>query len=226
VITKPLVFVSSTSTLQDERRTLRQALPAIYELYLYEEDRARRASPEKHVRARIERADVFLGILAGDYGTPFPGAGEKRSIVEWEHDVAMRRSGLEVFAFVKEIPSAQRDPRQQSFIERLQGFDDGLWRRTYQTPADLADQVHVSLEQWLAEFYTRFRDRRAAFRTFLALPLTAVPIMSVLGLLAVVLSGQASSLPRNAIVGLCLTVEVIVALCGVVLLWVSGGARE
>ena len=43
MISKPLVFVSSTSGLAEERRELEARLSRVYELYLYEEDRARGA---------------------------------------------------------------------------------------------------------------------------------------------------------------------------------------
>jgi hypothetical protein len=107
------VFLSSTSELEQERRSLREKLPPrVYDLYLFEEDRARRMSPEEHCRRQIEQAHVFLGLLGPGYGSPFPGSKPERSIVEWEHDVAMGQSGLEVLSFVKDLGKGEvRDPR-------------------------------------------------------------------------------------------------------------------
>ena len=225
MISKPLVFVSSTSSLAEERERLRRELPSIYEVYLFEEDRARRSSPEKHCRRKIEQSDVFLGLLGSDYGSAFPG--DSRSIVEWEHDVALSHSDLEVLGFVKEIdPGQTRDPRQQAFIDRLSGFREGAWRRTYRTPSDLVQDARASLEQWLAEFFAAFRDRRARLRSLLALPLTAVSVASVAALTALAASGQDSRLTRSAMIALCLSVELIVVLSGIVLLSLSGGSDE
>jgi len=225
MISKPFVFVSSTSSLKDERLELRRALPSVYEVYLYEEDRARRASPEQHCRRQIQRADVFLGILGPDYGSGFPG--EACSIVEWEHDVAMSRPDLDILGFVKELRrSEERDPRQQAFIDRISQFRGGVWRRTYRTPSELVADAHASLEQWLAEFFAAFRDRRAVLRRVLTFPLTALPAAGVLGLVGVAVSAAASRLTTNSMIGLCLTVEAMVALCGVGLLWVWGGSHE
>jgi hypothetical protein len=225
MISKPFVFVSSTSSLTEERHELRRALPSIYEVYLYEEDRARRASPEQHCRRQIQRADVFLGVLGPDYGSAFPG--EDRSIVEWEHNLAMGRPDLDMLGFVKEIGRSEvRDPRQQAFIDRISQFRGGVWRRTYRTSSELVADARTSLEQWLAEFFTAFRDRRAVLRRVLTFPLTALPVASVLGLVGIAASSTASRLTTNSMIGLCLTVEAIVALCGVGLLWVSGGSHE
>src|SRR5438045_9495902 len=107
MISKPLVFVSSTSGLAEERRELEARLSRVYELYLYEEDRARGASPEQHCRDMINQSDVFLGVLGLDYGSGFPGADGKRSIVEWEFDAAQSRSDLEILTFVRQLRAGE-----------------------------------------------------------------------------------------------------------------------
>lgn len=225
MISKPLDFVSSTSALAEERRRLRQELPSVYELYLFEEDRARGASPESRCRQQIERCDVFVGILGGEYGSAFPGGS--CSLVEWEHEVAGSRGDVESLEFVKQLgPGEARDPRQQAFIDRLSQFRTGRWVKSYRTPTELVADARASLESWLAEFYTAFRGRRAALRRVLTLPLTALPIACVLLLAALAGSSRASQLTAHSMIGLCLTVEVLVMLCGVVLLWLTGGSHE
>jgi len=209
---KLFVFVSSTSALADERRHLRDELQATYELYLYEQDRPRRSSPEEHSRAQIEKADVFLGILGGDYGSLFSDADRPRSIVEWEHDVARDIDDLEAMVFVKELPTAERDPRQQAFIDGLTAFRGGLWRQTYLTPTQFARLAHIALERWLGERFTADRDASADRQRRWAGPLGVVAAGVVLVLLGVVLA-QGQALSTNAMVGLCMTVTLFVASC-------------
>jgi len=225
MISKPLVFVSSTSGLAEERLRLRQELPSVYELYLFEEDRARSASPESHCRQQIERCDVFVGVLGGDYGSAFPG--RSCSIVEWEHELAGQRGDVETLEFVKELgPGEARDPRQQAFIDRLAQFRTGMWVKSYRTPTELVASAHASLERWLVEFYAAFRDRRAAVRRMLIIPLTGLPTACVLFLGALAGSSRALQLTTSSMIGLCLTVAALVMLCGVVLLWLTGGSHE
>ncbi|MCL4846880.1 MAG: DUF4062 domain-containing protein [Acidobacteria bacterium] len=225
MIAKPLVFVSSTSQLDEERRRLREELPRVYELYLFELDRARRTSPERRCREQIERCDVFLGILGTDYGSAFPG--EARSIVEWEHDQAASRDDLEILGFVKTPGAGEtRDPRQQAFLDRLSHFRHGAWLKAYVTPPELVATARASLEQWLAEFFTAVRERQATLLRTATIPLTVVPTALVVGLVGLVLSSGASRLTSHAMVGLCLSVEALVVLCFVLWLRLSGGQHD
>src|SRR5438105_971267 len=146
MISKPLVFVSSTSGLEEERRELEAKLPNIYELYLYEDDRARGASPEQHCREMISQSDVFLGVLGPDYGSGFPGADGKRSIVEWEFDTAQARSDLEILTFVRQLGAGEsRVPEQQTFVDKVKGFRAGHWCKEYATPPELVELARTSL---------------------------------------------------------------------------------
>lgn len=137
-------------------------LRPLYDLYLYEEDRARGTSPEQRCREQIERCHVFIGILGNRYGSPLPDDEGQRSIVEWELDTARTtRADLEIMPFVRKGADTGGDPRQASFLARLTDFRTGR--------ADSAREV---------------ARRRRLIRTYLALlvvPLAAVAALLLFG---------------------------------------------
>ena len=221
MITKPAVFVSSTSKMADERQELRKRLPSIYELYLYEWDRAGRGSPEDRLRAMLGQSDVFLGVLGPDYGSLYPG--QQRSIVEWEFDTARELGKLEIFTFVKN-PSAgeAREQPQEAFLSRIKGFKTGVWMHFFATPSELADEARESLEGWLAEVYreTKKANRPLARRVWIIA--IVLSLLAIVGLGAV-LTMRGASLSTSAIITLCSCTFVVVALCLVSALFVDLG---
>jgi hypothetical protein len=56
----PLVFISSTSDLKQERLAVAGKLRLTYEPYLYEEEGAGSKSPADRCREMIEASDVFV----------------------------------------------------------------------------------------------------------------------------------------------------------------------
>ncbi len=227
MISKPLVFLSSTSRLEEERRELAAKLPRIYELYLYEWDRARGASPEDHCRKMINKSDVFLAVLGADYGSVVPGADNKQSIVEWEFETAQSRTNLEVLTFIRQLAGEEsRVPEQEDFVERMKGFRGGHWCHEYSTPPELVERARASLEQWLAEFWVQMQEAR------LSLAKRAVPVLAgiagtaVIVLCLSVVLGLSSALTRNAIIGICASVACFVAVCGILAFRLTGGRNE
>jgi len=228
VTTRPLVFVSSTSDLSAERRALAAELRPVYDLYLYEEDRARGASPEQRCREQIARCHVFLGVLGESYGSPLPGDAAQRSIVEWEFDTAReaRRENLEIMPFVKHGADAGGDPRQRSFLGRLTDFRTGLWCRFFDSPQGLVAEARKSLERWLVEYWSL--SQGAGRKQSLALHRRLLPAVALLValLLAVSLTPLSELVSRNALIALGATVAVVVVLALVLLLTESGGRSE
>jgi Domain of unknown function (DUF4062) len=221
MITKPAVFVSSTSKMTTERQELRKRLPSIYELYLYEWDRAGRGSPEERCRAMLEQSDVFVGVLGPDYGSLYPG--QQRSIVEWEFDTARELGKLAIFTFVKSPePGETREQPQEAFLSRIGGFTSGVWMHFFATPTELAEEARDSLESWLAEVYreTKTANRPLAKRVWIVAVLLA--ILAIVGLGAV-LALRGSSLSTPAIIILCACTFVVVAGCLVSALFVDLG---
>lgn len=223
--TKPLVFISSTSDMEAERQALAAELRPVYDLYLFEEDRARGASPEARCRAQIEGCDVFVGVLGGSYGSPFPG--DERSIVEWEFDTARSvREDLEIMPFVEQGAGAGGDPRQQAFLARLSDFQSGLWCRFFDSSESLVRQARRSLEAWLVEFWGKMQA--AQMRSTVRLHRAILPAAALLValLLTVALTPLRSLLSTSALVALAVTVAVAILLALVLLVAESLGGRS
>ena len=227
MINKPLVFLSSTSRLEEERHELTTKIPRIYELYLYEWDRARGASPEERCREMINKSDVFLGVLGSDYGSAFPGADNKRSIVEWEFETAQSRSTLEVMTFIRQLAGGEsRVPEQQAFVDRVKGFREGHWCQEYATSTELVEQARASLEQWLAEFWVRMQEARRSLGNAAIPKLGGIAGAAVLALCLFLILGPSSAVTRNAMIGICASVASVVAVCGILALRLIGGRNE
>jgi hypothetical protein len=227
MITKPLVFVSSTSRCDEERQALQKGLHGPYELYFFEEDRARGASPEARCKSMIEQSDAFVSLIGPDYGSEFPGAEPPRSIVEWELDEAVRQGHAEILPFVRKLePGETYDPRQKQFVDRVRDFRTGAWCRFYSTAAELVDSVRQSLERWLGEVWSRLTEerqrlRRVAVPLFLALALIFGVLVAVVAGHAIwgeLLGTQALLLFGSAFAG--------VAMCGMVTFWLYGGRHD
>jgi hypothetical protein len=223
---KPLVFVSSTSDLGAERQALAAELRPVYDVYLFEEDRARGTSPEERCREQIERCHVFVGILGGHYGSPLPDDAKQRSIVEWEFDTAReaRRDDLEIMPFVRQGADAGGDPRQTRFLGRLTDFKTGLWCRFFDTPESLVNQARKSLERWLVEFWGQMQQARHRASVRLQRVLLPAVALLVALLLAVSLTPLRELLSRASLIALGVTVAAAVLL-GLVLLLAESRAR-
>jgi hypothetical protein len=220
---KPIVFISSTSDLSEERKALLANLGTLYEPYLYEEDRARRGSPEERCREMIERSHVFVGILGAAYGTPFP-SDPQRSIVEWEIDTARRREDIEIMAFVKRLPpGAEVDPRQKQLLDRVTDFESGFWCKAFESTESLVQLVRSSLESWLVEFWGRMQRRQLQGALGLHKILVAVAALAVLGLVLIAATPLRGQLTTGALIAVSGTVAALVLLCIILLVAETGG---
>jgi len=220
---KPIVFISSTSDLSEERKALLANLGSLYEPYLFEEDRARRGSPEERCREMIESSNVFVGILGATYGTPFPG-DRQRSIVEWEIDTARQCEDVEIMAFLKKLPpGAEIDPRQQQLLDRVSAFESGFWCKVFESTESLVQLVRSSLEGWLVEFWGRVQQRQ--FRGALSLHrvLASVAAALVLALAVLAATPLRSQFTTASLIAVSVAVAALILLCVVLLVAETGG---
>lgn len=217
---KPLLFISSTSDLQEERSAIEAALPASVEAYRYERETARRESPRKRLERVLQRTDVFVSILGSRYGSLFPGDDKERSIVEWEFDTAYGNEQTEIFALPKvcENPDAIEE-RQRSFIERLQDFDTGIWLKPFESLTQLERDFTKALIDWLTRFYDRSYATAAesaagtaGTRSGKTLRRVAVAALSM-ALLGAAAALQANWLSTNGVVMLCILLAVLIVAC-------------
>ncbi len=188
MIVKPLVFISSTSDRQADRAALANALGPTFEPYLFEQDRARGASPRQRCAEMIDSCDGFIGILGTEYGSSYEEPDEQmdggRSITEWEFDTASERADLEMMMFVSsDVGSSPVDSHQQSFLDRVESFHSGKWCKFFSSPVELVALVKSSLVQWLAEYLVQAKTRGGQLvrkRARLGFILTAVIMLLVL----------------------------------------------
>lgn len=190
----PLVFISSTSDLVDEREALANKLPPMYDPYLFERDRARSQSPEAHCREMIEQSDVFVCLLGFNYGSLYSFEVEgARSIVEWEFDTARSRADIELMVFRKD-PLPGIDQRQQEFLNRVSGFQEGVWLKRFRSPDELVCQVGESLLRWLVEFRAKVKAARLRHRAAVRRWFVGLTLLSVGALIGVLIGREAFTL--------------------------------
>ena len=220
---KPIVFISSTSDLSEERKALLANLGKLYEPYLFEDDRARRKSPEERCREMIESSHVFVGVLGATYGTPFP-SDPQRSIVEWEIDTARQREDVEIMAFLKKLPpGAEVDPRQKQLLDRVTGFENGVWCKVFESTESLVQLVRSSLEGWLAEFWGQMQKRQLRATVNLHKVLVPVAAVLVLGLVLLAATPLRSQFTTTSLIVVSGAVAALVLLCIVLLVAETGG---
>jgi len=211
---KPLVFVSSTSDLAAEREAVAAVLRPWFDPYLFEEDRARRQSPEEECRRMIAEADVFVGLLGTSYGSPFPASGEERSIVEWEFDLARARQDVDMMAFVRQDAAAGgADPRQQRFLEQLRGFRQGLWCKAFASRGDLVRLVRESLEGWLVEFWAQLKEAQHHVTRRAGRRLTAIAGAAIVLVMGVTLTPFRSLLSSASVLAVTAAGGSVALLC-------------
>lgn len=220
---KPLLFISSTSDLQEERSAVEAALPRSVEAYRYEQETARRESPRARLERVLQRTDVFVAILGSRYGSLYPDDEKNRSIVEWEFDTAYGNEATEIFALrkVAEKPDDVEE-RQRTFLERLENFDTGIWLKPFDTLLQLERDFTKALIDWLTRFYDRSYEVSAeslatagAVKSRKALRLAVVTVLS-LTLLGAAAALYANWLTTNGLVLLCVLVAVTIVACMIV----------
>lgn len=155
----PQVFISSTSEFAEERKALRQALSSIpdfeFKPFIYEEESARSASPEKHCRAMLDASEIVVLILGSNYGSAFPG--KPMSIVEWEYECA-KELQKELKGYVRDPAAAPLDPRQTDFVTRVRAFRGGSWFRAFGATPQLIANVVQDVKQWRLDSWKQFTD--------------------------------------------------------------------
>ena len=151
---KPLVFVSSTSDLPDDRAAVRDALAEHeVDVYLYEDD-VSGTSPRQHLEEILSRTDVYIGLFGGRYGSLLPGSDPEASIVEWEYDQASAREETAVFALQKtDVDSVEA--KQARFLQKVQSFD-GAWVKPYASIQELKRRVRRAYNRYLNRFYALY----------------------------------------------------------------------
>jgi hypothetical protein len=200
------VFISSTSDLIEERQEIADKLPRTITPYLYEKDRARRASPEEWCKKQINDSKVFVGILGGKWGTPYPAPRDEGSIVQWEFEIARDNPDLEVMTFIKKLKPEEVEANQQKFIDELSSFKTGVWRDRFGTKKDLVIDVLSSILGWHIEYVEEQGKAQAEVPPKLHKYLAPISVIALLIIaLALVLSLEYRYPPISIVIscGIC-----------------------
>jgi len=148
------IFISSTSDLVEEREATwevirqyqmeREVLP-----YISDYDLRPGETPESRILDEIKKADLFLMILGGRYGTPYPEAKKQPppSICEWEFSIAKKRH-LKMFSLEKAIPNEAVEEPQRHFRDRVREFRRGSWRRSFSNKDEFTRAFSAALMAW------------------------------------------------------------------------------
>lgn len=164
------VFVSSTSDLADERRSIKDKLKEengdSVKVWLYEEEEAVGFSPEDYCRQQIEQSEIFICILGGKYGSLYPPEYQG-SIVEFEYEESRRQLPPHLTGvFVKKLPNDEIESKQQDFRKRISKFD-GIWIKTYESVEELTSSVVKSIRKFFADNTLLLAENNILFLEFL-----------------------------------------------------------
>ena len=200
---KIFLFISSTSDLKEERQALAADLRRLYEPFLYEEFGAGGTSPEDILREKLDKSDVFIGLLGPRYGSPYKPPGDMRSIVEWEFDTARSRGGLEVMPFRKIVPKEQVEPPQLEFINRISAFGQGgMWLKDFDSPQTLVKLVRESLEGWNIRQHQKIRARSVSWLHRILAP-AALALVLLCVLVSLLFITQTVPFTQSSVFGFC-----------------------
>ena len=138
---RPRVFVSS---VMENYREIRDAAShgirqAGCEPLRAEDLSAASVSPRNACLDGVRSADALVLLLGARYGFLGPSG---LAVTEEEYNEA-RKSHKHVFVFLQD--GVAREPQQQAFVDRIQHYVDGHWRKVFNHPADLSELVRSSL---------------------------------------------------------------------------------
>src|SRR5215471_4990565 len=137
------VFVSSKmQELAPERQVLKAALDALkVDAWVFEQDAgARPESIEKAFLEEVEEADLYIGLFWREYGD--------YTIEEYEH---ARKLGKDCLIYEKRAAlNGQRDPRLQTFLDRLGNVETGLTIKWFDDPLQLSEAIKDDVAKWQA----------------------------------------------------------------------------
>ena len=92
-------------------------------------------SPRNACLDGVRSADALVLLLGGRYGFLGPSG---LAATEEEYDEA-RRHHKHIFVFLQR--GVSREPRQQAFVNRVQDYVDGHWRKVFDDAEDLSELV-------------------------------------------------------------------------------------
>ena len=96
-------------------------------------------SPRNACLDGVRSADALVLLLGARYGFVGPSG---LAVTEEEYNEA-RKNHKPVFVFLQD--GVSREPRQQAFVDSVQHYVDGHWRKVFANPADVSKLVRGAL---------------------------------------------------------------------------------
>lgn len=205
---KPILFISSTSDLVEERKAIDSVVGRSFEVYRYEEDTAGRQAPRNRLLKILGSTDVFIGILGARYGSAYPGCESDRSIVEWEFDTARDHPTAEVFAFSKKGILDEVEPEQKRFLDRLGDFTEGLWLKEFSSVDQLKDEVSKAVMNWFARFWRASYEGSSQRSKLGPVVVFALVAMSLIAIAIAAYAGKLTMIVALGLVGVAAVIAV------------------
>jgi hypothetical protein len=134
------VFVSSKmEELGPERQAIKTALNNLkVDGWMFEEDAgARPQTIRQTFLEEVKAADLYVGVFWKGYGD--------YTIEEYEHSCKL---GKDCLIYEKRPDLEGRDPRLQSFLDRVGQVETGLTIQRFETPEELAEIIQQDVQRW------------------------------------------------------------------------------
>src|SRR5213076_1608256 len=128
------VFISSVRRgLEDERDALPGLILALgHEPLRFEAFTAQPVASRAACLEGVERSDAYLLLLGAAYGDPVFDSGLSPTEEEWN---VARRRGIPILVFRKQ--NVELEPKQREFVQRVEEYTRGRFRKTFNGPVDL-----------------------------------------------------------------------------------------
>ncbi|RLB91164.1 MAG: hypothetical protein DRH50_11360 [Deltaproteobacteria bacterium] len=97
-------------------------------------------SPRNACLDGIRSADAVILLLGSRYGWVAPSG---ISATEEEYNEARRTHNKRIFVFLEDVVS--REPRQEEFVQKVQDYIGGHWRKIYSEPDELAGLIQETI---------------------------------------------------------------------------------
>jgi hypothetical protein len=210
-------FISYTSDLKPECDAVAEVC---YDMefvpFDYQKVGANGDSPEEYLRTRaLADSDIYLGILGGKFGSMWSPPPD-RSAVEGEFDTFRDQGGLRLTAvFHKQLRADEIEVLQAKFRSKTANFKTGVWKRDFDTPEKLGNEVRKAITQFLVRrTLPVLRDQETHRQKWTPVIIWIAIVCAVLVGITALLSLAVPILPREValfVMG-CLTMAIILPL--------------
>ena len=139
------VFVSSVEVgYKEYRAAAKSAVAALRHTPVLLEEPGYPASPDSSQTAcleEVENSDVVVLLMGARYGN-VQESGLSATHEEWNRARSIRRK---VLVFMEGVDD--REPRQRAFVEQVEDWVDGHFRRSYSSPLELSMRIVAALRR-------------------------------------------------------------------------------